>query len=150
MFCSRHTTDGQFYSSHTAVTCTLQADDIGRVERRARVPDGATAGLRARGTGTSERQLRTSHSRDHVLHQFHHNQLHDCHQHVHRHYTGELQPGPSGRRDRHCRRRPGNVLHPMVKVSIQIGATAGRHGFVGLVHRYPIRRHSVRGRKIGF
>lgn len=51
----------------------MQADDVGRMERCSRVLNGATAGLRDRGFGPSERQLRASYSRHHVLYQFHHN-----------------------------------------------------------------------------
>lgn len=86
------------------------------MERRSRILDGATAGLRARVPGTSERELRTSHTRHHVLHQLHHHQLYDRDQHVHSHHIGKLQPGAPGRRDRHRGRRPGNVLHPVVEV----------------------------------
>lgn len=86
------------------------------MERRAWIPDGTAAELRTRSTGTSERQLRTSDSRHHVLHQLYHHQLHDRHQHVHSHYTGELQPSAPRGRDRHSGRRPRNVLHTVVQV----------------------------------
>ena len=70
--------------------------------------------------GAAERGLRAPLRGHDLLRVLHHHQLHDRHQHVHRHHPRELQPGPPGGGDRHRRGGPRDVLHKVVKVSEEL------------------------------
>ena len=72
---------------------SFQAGDICRMERRIGPTPGDPSRLRPGLQGPAQRQLWSPLRGHHLLRLFHHHQLHDCHQHVHRHHSRELQPG---------------------------------------------------------